>query len=393
MTSDLSKPSANPSRPPAAVSLAAFTSSVDRFGISPLLVIIAVDFGASISVAVVVASIYFFTYGLSQPVWGMLSDRFGRLAIMRFALIGALACAIASAFAPNLALLTAARAFTGAFFGAIVPAAITYVGDTSEEHNRQSMMSDLMAAVAVGTALATAAAGILGQALSWRVVFAISAVLALVALLPLFRLAEPRRSASLSIGVSLRLFFREKWALIVTGLAFIEGSLVLGILTLLAPALEFQGVKTSWAGLSVAAYGVATLLFTRLVRPLSAHLSRPRIVFIGGSCLTVGLGVVALHLSVATVVLAALLLGASWALMHTSLQAWATQVVPAARGMSVAFFAGALFAGSAASSALAGTLAEEDRWTLIFGVSSATALALTFVAVFSMTQYLSSRRA
>lgn len=191
MTSDLSKPSVSPSRPPAAVSLAAFTSSVDRFGISPLLVIIAVDFGVSISVAVVVASIYFFTYGLSQPVWGMLSDRFGRLAIMRFALIGALACAIASAFAPTLALLTVARALTGAFFGAIVPAAITYVGDTSEEHNRQSMMSDLMAAVAVGTALATAAAGILGQALSWRVVFAISAVLALVALLPLFRLAEP----------------------------------------------------------------------------------------------------------------------------------------------------------------------------------------------------------
>lgn len=392
MTSDLSQPSTYPSRPPAAVSLAAFTSSVDRFGISPLLVILAVDFGVSLSVAVVVASIYFFTYGLSQPVWGMLSDRFGRLVIMRIALLGALVCGVVSACAPTLGLLTVARALTGAFFGAIVPATITYVGDTSEEHNRQSMMSDLMAAVAVGTALATAAAGILGQALSWRVVFAISAVLALIAVLPLFRLAEPHRESNLSMLVSLRLFFREKWALIVTGLAFVEGSLVLGILTLLAPALEFQGVSTSWAGLSVAAYGVATLLFTRLVRPLSTHLSRPGIVLIGGSCLTVGLAVVVLHLSVTTVVLAALLLGASWALMHTSLQAWATQVVPAARGMSVAFFAGALFAGSAVSSALAGALAEDGRWTVVFGVSAAAALLLTVGTAFAMRQYFSSHR-
>lgn len=392
MTSDASLTQAPANRPPIAVSLAAFTSSVDRFGISPLLVIIAVEFGVSISVAVVVASIYYFTYGLSQPVWGMLSDRSGRLSVMRIALAGALVCGLASAFAPNLIFLAVTRALAGAFFGAIVPAAITYVGDTSNDRNRQSMMSDLMAAVAVGTALATATAGIVGQLLSWRIVFALAAVLALLSLIPLLRLAEPERASTVSILGALRLFFAEKWAIIVVVLAFIEGSLVLGILTLLAPALEFQGVATSWAGLSVAAYGVATLVFTRLVRPLAARLTRPRILSLGGTCLTLGLAIVALHLSVTTVVIAALLLGASWALMHTSLQAWATQVVPAARGMTVAFFAGALFAGSAASSALGGALAEADQWTLIFGASAVIAVVLTIVAALAMTRYQSRPR-
>src|SRR5699024_12708862 len=118
----------------------------------------------------------------------------------------------------------------------------------------------------------------------------------LVSLIPLFRLAEPERNSTGSICASLRLFFQEKWALVVVALAFVEGSLVLGILTLLAPALEFQGVETRWAGLSVAAYGVATLVCTRLVRPLSARLTRHRILSIGGICLTAGLCHVSLHI-------------------------------------------------------------------------------------------------
>lgn len=378
-------------RPPAAVSLAAFTSSVDRFGVSPLLVILALDFHVPLSVAVAVASVYFFTYGLSQPLWGMLSDKFGRLPIMRVALTGALICGLSSAFAPNLVLLTIARALTGGFFGAIVPAAITYVGDTTALRHRQSALSDLMAAIAVGTALATAAAGFLGQVFTWRVVFALSATLALASLIPLFRLSEPDREHRTGVLAALKLFFSDKWAVFVVCLAFVEGALVLGILTLLAPALEYQGIETSFAGLSVAAYGVATLVFSRLVRPLTARLSGPQVVLLGGCCLVAGLGVVAVHLAVLTVVIAALLLGGTWAFMHTGLQSWATQVVPDARGMTVAFFAGALFAGSAVSTAVAGTLAEAGRWTLIFGAGSGLAVVLTLVAVAGLARYQVTR--
>ena len=391
MASDTSPSATSPTRPPVAVALAAFTSSVDRFGISPLLVLLAVDFGAPLSATVAIASVYFLTYGLSQPLWGMLSDTFGRLSIMRIALTGALICGLTSAFAPNLVLLTIARALTGGFFGAIVPAAITYVGDTTALRNRQSALSDLMAAVAVGTAMATAAAGIVGQVLSWRVVFALSATLALASLVPLFRLIEPSHDQRTGVLAALKLLFTEKWALFVVSLAFVEGALVLGILTLLAPALEFQGVETSLAGLSVAAYGVATLVFSRLVRPITARLTGPRVLLIGGFSLVVGLGVVAVHLSVVTVVIAALLLGGTWAFMHTGLQSWATQVVPEARGMAVAFFAGALFAGSAVSSAVAGTLAEAGQWSMIFGTSAGLAIVLTIVAFLGMGRYQSSQ--
>ena len=378
-------------RPPGAMALAAFTSSVDRFGISPLLVVIAVDFGVPLSAAVMTASVYFLTYGLTQPLWGMLSDRFGRLPVMRVALAGAMLFGLASAFAPNLGVLTVARALTGGFFGAIIPASITYVGDTTSQEHRQSALSDLMAAVAVGTASATAAAGIIGQVLNWRIVFALAAVLALVALIPLLRMAEPDRDRSTGVVASLRLFFAEKWSWVIIVLAFVEGALVLGILTLLAPALETQGVDTSLAGLAVAAYGVATLVCTRLVRPVTARLSAPRVIALGGICLVLGLAIVTIQLSIATVVAAAVLLGGAWAFMHTGLQSWATRVVPAARGISVAFFAGAVFAGSAVSSAIAGALAEAGHWTIIFGVSAAVALVLTVAATAGLSRYLTHR--
>src|SRR5690625_5074557 len=123
----------------------------------------------------------------------MLPATLRRVPLIRSALAVAFVCGLCSACAPNLIILMIARALTGAFFGAIVPAAITHVGDTTELKSRQSSLSDLMAAIAIGTALATAAAGILGQIMGWRVVFGLSATLALVSLLPLFRIAEARR--------------------------------------------------------------------------------------------------------------------------------------------------------------------------------------------------------
>src|SRR5699024_7739056 len=139
-------------------------------------------------------------------------------------------------------------------------------------------------------------------------------------------------------------------------------------------------------------YGVANLYFSGLGRPLLVHLSAPRIWGIGGAFLTICLGLVAAYLSVATVVLAAVLFGGAWALMHTSLQAWATQVIPQARGLVVAFFAGSLFSGSSAGSALAGTLAEAGRWTLIFCSAASVAFGLTATAVVALSRYQSLPR-
>ncbi|WP_181784449.1 MFS transporter, partial [Pseudonocardia pini] len=110
--------------------LAVATSSLDRFAISPLLVVIGLDLGASLAQVAVAASAYYLAYGVMQPVWGLLGDRIGLVRVMRIALVIAGVAGLASAFAPTVAVLVVLRTLTGACFGAVNPAGLVYVGDT-----------------------------------------------------------------------------------------------------------------------------------------------------------------------------------------------------------------------------------------------------------------------
>jgi len=366
---------------------AAFVSSFDRFAVGPLLVIVAADLGASLAQTTAIASGYFLAYGLSQPLWGVLSDRRGRVRLMRAALVAGAAAGILSAVTPALGALVVARALTGAFYGAIIPSSLTYVGDTADEAHRQPALSDLMAAVALGTALATAAAGVLAQLASWRLVFALPSVLALGCAVALGRLPEPRRDTRVAVATTVRQTLSNRWVVAVVTLAFVEGAVVLGILTLLAPALQSRGVDASSAGLTIAAYGVCVLLATRVVKVLSRRLPMATLMGVGGTAVVLAYATLALHISIATVLTAALLLGVTWAFLHSSLQTWATSVVPHARGTVVSLFAALLFAGSSFAASAAAPLADDGQWTVLFALTSAVALVLTVAAVLGYRAY------
>ena len=140
--------------------LATFFSTFDRFVVAPMLVTIAAALGASLAEATATASLYYLLYGVMQPVWGMLSDRLGRVRVIRLTLFSAALAGVLSAAAPNLGFLIAARALAGGLFAAVIPASLVYVGDTVGMDSRQKALADLMAASAVGTALATVLGGL-----------------------------------------------------------------------------------------------------------------------------------------------------------------------------------------------------------------------------------------
>jgi MFS family permease len=77
--------------------------------------------------------------------------------------------------------------------------------------------------------------------------------------------------------------------------------------------------------------------------------------------------------------IAAVLLGLAWAAMHSSLQTWATSVLPDARAAMVSLFAGALFAGSAVASAAVAGPAGDDRFGAIFGWLAVLAVPLALL--------------
>ena len=367
----------------------AFVSTFDRFTISPMLVTIAAALGVSLEEAAVAASVYFLLYGLMQPVWGMLSDRLGRVRVMRLALLGVVVPGLLSALAPNLATLVLGRALAGGLFAAVIPSALVYIGDAVPLSGRQKALADQLAASAVATAIATAAAGLAAHFGLWRLAFALPAIASGILGIGLARqLPEPPKvPGNASALAQIGLVVRRPWAILVVLLALVEGGVILGFLTYLPPSLEDVGYGAAIAGVAVGLYGLATLLWTWILKWASDGLSGYALILIGGVLLASGYTAGALNRHLAGAALAAVLVSGGFAFMHSTLQTWATEVLPEARATVVSFFAGAVFAGSGVATAVAAPLAEAGSYGLLFSMAALTAIPLGLVGTITRLSY------
>jgi predicted MFS family arabinose efflux permease len=380
---------------PRLLQLAAFFSSFDRFAIAPMLLTIAASLGASLTEVAATASLYYLLYGLMQPVWGMLSDRLGRVRVMRLTLFGAAVAGVLSSLAPNLTALIIARALAGGLFAAVIPASLVYIGDTVGMGTRQKALADLMAASAVGTALATVLGGLAAYLDGWRVAFAAPALAGVALAVLLARLPEPKAFSEQKREGPLVQAGRvlvQPWALIVVGIALVEGAVILGFLTFLAPSLESAGFSPAVAGLAVGLYGLAVLGWTRAVKLVANRLGASALILIGAGMLSLGYASGAVGQSLASVSVAAILVGGGFAFMHSTLQTWATEVVPEARATVISLFAAALFAGSGVATMAAAPLAEAGSFDLLFALAALVAVPLGLFAGLARHRYSGNRR-
>ena len=380
---------------PRLLQLAAFFSSFDRFAIAPMLLTIAASLGASLTEVAATASLYYLLYGLMQPVWGMLSDRLGRVRVMRLTLFGAAFAGILSSLAPNLTVLIVARALAGGLFAAVIPASLVYIGDTVGMGSRQAALADLMAASAVGTALATVLGGLAAYLDGWRVAFAAPALAGAALAVLLARLPEPKAFSEQKREGPLAQAGRvlvQPWALAVIGIVLVEGAVILGFLTFLAPSLESAGFSPAVAGLAVGLYGLAVLGWTRTVKLVANRLGASALILIGAGMLSLGYASGAVGQSLASVSAAAVFVGGGFAFMHSTLQTWATEVVPEARATGISLFAAALFAGSGVATMAAAPLAEAGSFDLLFALGALVAVPLGFFASLARHRYSRNRR-
>jgi len=361
--------------------LSAFVSTLDRFAMPPMLVAIAHDLDEPLSGMVHVAGAYFFVYGLSQPVWGAVSDRLGRVRTVRVTLFFAGVFALLSAAGWSALSLAVTRGLAGGFFGAAFPASLIYLGDTVPAAQRQRHIARLMVGLAVGTALASVGAGVLADVSSWRVAFVSTGVVALGLAWVLRQLPEP---ASVyrpsSVFEPIGRVVRSPVTVLVLLFAFVEGAVLLGVLTLLPPAVENAGATASVAGAVTAVYGVSVYANSHLVGWLADTWHPSRLIALGTWAAVTGCVLLAISQTPPMAACVAVLLGLGWTSMHTSLQTWATEVLPAARATVVSFFAGSLFVGSALAAVVVASFAEANRYSLIFATYATLSVPLGLTA-------------
>jgi predicted MFS family arabinose efflux permease len=358
----------------------AFVSTFDRFAMPPMLVAIAHDLDVPLAQIVQGAGVYFLAYGLMQPVWGIVSDSLGRVRTMRLTLVLAAVATITSAFMGTPLSLAIARGVAGAFFGAAYPASLIYLGDTVPMERRQPEITRLMVGVALGTAGASVGAGVVAQLLTWRAAFVVTGAAALLLAVALRRLPEPPRAPHGNPFAPVLDVARSRMALLVLALAFLEGAVLLGVLTLLPSAVEATGASTSLAGAVTAVYGVAVFGSSRLVARLSQRRPPSYLIALGAGAALLGCLVLGLSQTAAVAVVVAILLGLAWTSMHSTLQTWATQVAPQARAVVVSFFAGSLFIGSAVAAVAVAGLAGDGRYGTVFLIAAGLTVPLGLVA-------------
>jgi len=368
--------------------LTALTSSCDRFALPPMLVVIGLDLGEPLVAVLAVASAYFLAYGLMQPVWGLISDRIGRVRVMRVSLLGAAVAGFVSAISPNLLVLGISRTVSAGCVAALVPATLVYVGDMWEARVRQRPLAEVLTASSLGIAVATAGAGVLAEVIGWRAVPGLTGLGAAALWVALRRLPEPERPPTTGSPLqSITTVLRHRWALIVLVLVLVEGMVVLGVVTYLAPAVQALGSSAAVGGLVAASYGAGAVVVSRIVRVLVGRLSAPGLATVGGVLLALAWAVPAVTVSIATVTAAGVLLGGSWAFLHTTLQSWSTEVVAAERATMVALFAALLFLGAAIGTAVLAPLADTGAFEEAFRVALAVAVPLAVAAVLARRRY------
>ena len=140
------------------------------------------SFSAPMSEAQLTLSALLLAFGVSQLVWGPLSDRFGRRPSLLMGLAAYLVAAIASALAPSMLQLIVWRTLQGAAMGAVVMCARALVRDLYQPQDGARIMSKGLSGLGVLACISAPVGGLLAQHVGWRAALLAVAVFGAMAL-------------------------------------------------------------------------------------------------------------------------------------------------------------------------------------------------------------------
>jgi YNFM family putative membrane transporter len=351
--------------------------SLDARIIAPVLPAIAESLGVSPGDAGLAMTAYTLPYGAMQVVYGPLSDRYGRVRVIRLTAALFVAGTALSGLAPGLGAFLGARFLTGMVAAATIPTTFAYIGDTVPYARRHAVIVRMSIVVSTAQALSAAMAGTVTHLVSWRVLFGGYAALTLVTVAAMGRAREAPHAAPSGERLTYARLVQMPAARRVYVAACAEGFLFWGGTTYLAVlAKERFAWNDFQIALLVAVFGVGTIAGGLLLGRLAPALGERTLAMSGG--VLQGLGFLALVPALPWPVVAAALfaIGLGFTGVHATLQTRGTELVPGARGKAFSLFALGFFLGGAAGTAALGRLVDAGRIDVAMAVCAAGLVAV-----------------
>ena len=150
--------------------------------IIPILPFLVEEFGGSGIAMGFLMAVFSLMQFIFSPLWGDLSDRYGRKPLLILGTLGNGLTMIGFGLSTNLEMLYIFRALGGVLSSATLPTAMAFIGDSTEEHERGGGMGIVGAAMGVGMVLGPGIGGMMGGA-SLKAPFFLSAALSFLAML------------------------------------------------------------------------------------------------------------------------------------------------------------------------------------------------------------------
>jgi predicted MFS family arabinose efflux permease len=242
----------------------------------------------------------------------------------------------------------------------------------------------------LGLALATSAAGFLGERYGWQsMYFALSVLYALTALLlfaelqrnPATREARAATGGLVDAFRRMAALARRPWVRVILAVVFAEGLLLYGATAFIALELHQRfGLSLGASGSIVAAFALGGLAYAAFAGRIVPRLGERGLASGGGAFIAASLLGLALAPAAAWALPCMIALGLGVYMLHNTLQVHATQMAPEARGGALALFACSLFTGQSAGVWLASHVVDAAGARPVFVVAALGlfALALDF---------------
>ena len=340
-------------------------------------------FAVPISEASQVISFFAIAYGLMQLFYGPVGDRYGKYRVVMLATIGCSVGSALSALSANLSLLIAARVGTALAAAAIIPLSLAWVGDVVHYEQRQ----ETLARVGLGTMLGITAGqlfgGLLTDTLGWRWAFGLmAAAFATVSFLlgqQLKHLEATTHSTHAATG-----FFKQlqqvagnPWARTFLSITLIEGATVFGVLAVTAAHLHHvHQISLTLAGGTTAMFGLGGMAYMATAKITIPRFGEVGLTRYGGMSFGAAFLVIAFAPWWWLALPSCFVAGFGFAMFHNTMQAKATQMLPAARGTGVTLFAGFLFLGQSLGVLVLAELLSYFNSPLILGADALVVCAM-----------------
>ncbi len=369
--------------------LLAFMTNGDNYAAAPLLLKISEDLGISLQYAAYSVTAYMLSFGFFTLIFGPLSDRFGKIQVIRVAAFGTAIFSILGGFSFNLQSLIIFRAFNGAFGAGVFPVTMALVGQSFDDKERQGALGKVMGTMFLGGALATAIGGSLSYFGSWRLVYIVYGVGELIVAFVLLKTLEKDK------GVVSTLNFLSAYKTPLTNLRFMRlvlviffvGFTVFGSFTYSGKLIqELTGYSVLQVGFILSFFGIGTVIGGRVAPKVKKFLKQGFLVF-AGIIGFIGLYILSSVNNVIILCFGLFIFGVAFIFLQTTLVSTAQAKLPKMRGTAMSLASFNMFVGGAVGTALNGRLIVENNISTIFYNSSFIILVVGIVAAIFISRF------